>query len=147
MADLRCRHAAWHFQSTYLSSSETRVYLAIRRWKLHLPESTWCRESIGSICFTDKLRAASLRPLTFSNHRSNAVFSNASPGLMDRFGVFWKRESRPIESRQCRLLNRQLFFICVSIVYAFLCSDHWTEPTKFPKSPKMRGVDTTSCPW
>jgi hypothetical protein len=59
----------------YLSSSETRVNPAIRRWKLHLPESNRCQESIGGICLTKKLRAASLRPLTFSNHCSNAVFS------------------------------------------------------------------------
>ncbi len=34
-------------------------------------------------------------------------------------GVFWKRESRPIEWRQCLNSTRQLFFfVCTSIVYA-----------------------------
>jgi hypothetical protein len=33
-------------------------------------------------------------------------------------GVFWKRESRPIEWRQCRLSTRQLLFVCTSIVHA-----------------------------
>ncbi len=50
-----------------LSSSETRVNAATRGWKSHLSESTWCQESIGGICFTNKWRAASLQPLTFSN--------------------------------------------------------------------------------
>jgi hypothetical protein len=68
-----------------LSSSETRVNAGIRGWKLHLSESTWCQESFGGICFTNKRRAASLQPLTFSNHCSNSVFLNASPGLTVRF--------------------------------------------------------------
>jgi hypothetical protein len=60
--------------------------------------------------------------LTYSNHCSNAVFSNASPGVTVCFlgvniGVFWKRESRPIEWHQCHLSIRQ-FFVCTSIVYA-----------------------------
>ncbi len=52
----------------YLSSSETRVNAGIRGWILHLSESNWCQESVGGICFTNKWRAASLQPLTFSNY-------------------------------------------------------------------------------
>jgi hypothetical protein len=32
-------------------------------------------------------------------------------------GVFWKREWRPSEWRQCRLSTPRLFFVCTSIVY------------------------------
>ncbi len=83
-----CRHAACMAVSNtrYLSTSETRVNAGIRGWKLHLSESTyWCQESVGGICFTNKWKAASLQPQTFSNHCSNAIFSNASPGLMVHF--------------------------------------------------------------
>jgi hypothetical protein len=52
----------------YLFSSETRVNASIRGWKWHRSESTWCQESVGGICFTNKWRAASLQSLTFSNH-------------------------------------------------------------------------------
>ncbi len=106
--------------SIYLSSSGTRVNADIRGWKLHLSESTWCQESVGGICFTNKWRAASLQPPTFSNNCYNAVFSNASLGLTVRFlgvniRIFWKWESRPIDEwRQCRLSTRQLFF-CLHI--------------------------------
>jgi hypothetical protein len=42
-------------------------------------------------------------------------------------GVFWKRESRPIEWPQCRLSTRQLFFFCLHmyslwITGGFICS-------------------------
>ncbi len=46
----------------YLSSCETRVNAGIRGRKLHLSESTWCQESVGGICFTNKWRAASIQP-------------------------------------------------------------------------------------
>ncbi len=100
----------------HISSSETRVNAGIRGWKSHLSESTWCQEFVGGICFTNKWGATSLQPLTFSNRCENVVFSNVSLGLTVRFsgtkiGVFWKRESRPIEWRQCRLSIRQLFFL------------------------------------
>jgi hypothetical protein len=104
----------------YLSSSETRVNADIKGWKWHLSKSNWCQESVGAICFTNKWSVASLQPLTFSNYCSNAVFSNASSGLTVRFlgvniGVFWKRESRPIEWRQYRLSTRKFFFFCLHI--------------------------------
>ncbi len=55
--------------TSYLSSSETRVDAGVWGWKLHLSESTyWCQESVGGICFTNKWRAASLHPLKSSNH-------------------------------------------------------------------------------
>jgi hypothetical protein len=59
-------------------------------WINLMPGICW---SLEGICFTHKGRAASLQPLTFSNHCSNAVFSNASPGLTFYFlgvniGVF-----------------------------------------------------------
>ncbi len=40
-------------------------------------------------------------------------------------GVFWKRKSRPIEWRQCRLSTRQLYFVCTSIVYAIYGVEPW----------------------
>ncbi len=110
----------------YLPSSETRVNAGIRGRKLHLSESTWCQESAGVICFTNKWRAASLQPLKFSNGCSNAVFSNASPGLTVRFlrvniDVFWKRESKHKERRQMSSLNLPTFlFVCTSTVYDYL---------------------------
>jgi hypothetical protein len=36
----------------YLSSRKARVKAGVREWKLHLPESNWCQETIGGICFT-----------------------------------------------------------------------------------------------
>jgi hypothetical protein len=70
--------------------------------------------------------------VTFSNHCPNAVFSNASPGLTVRFlgvniRVFWKREPRPIEWRQCRLLTSQLILFCLhiySLWFAHVCFNH-----------------------
>ncbi len=128
----------------HLSSSETRVNAGIRGWKLHLSESTWCQESVVGICFTKKWRAACLQPLTFSNHCSNAVFSNASPGLTVRFflgwtsgfseRVFWKRESRPIKLRQCRLLTRQLFCLHINSLSTF-----FKEHSLFP-GPQTKNV-------
>ncbi len=104
----------------YLSSSETRVNTGIRGWKLHLSESTIYQESVGGICFSNEWMAASLQPLTFSNHCYNAVFSNASPGLTVcllglNIGVFWKRVSRPI-GRTLFPVNSPTFFVCTSIV-------------------------------
>ncbi len=64
-----------------LFRSETRVNTGMRGWKWHLSESTSRQKSAGYICFTDNGRAASLQPLMFSNQSSNAVISNASPGL------------------------------------------------------------------
>ncbi len=77
-------HGMAVFNTRYLSCSETMVNACIRGWKLHLSES-------------NKWRAASLQPLTFSNHCSNAILSNASPGLTIRFlgvniGVFWESQ-------------------------------------------------------
>ncbi len=112
----------------YLSSSVTMVYGGMRGWKLHLSEWTWCQESVGGICYTNKWREASLQPLTFSNHCSNARFSNASPVLTVRFwgviiSLFWKRESITIEWRQCRLTTRQLLF-CLHI-YSLCTNGFW----------------------
>ncbi len=104
MVDLRCRHAAWQFQSTarYPSSSETRFNVGIRRWKLHLPEPTWCQESIGGICFTNKLPATSLPPrLGFDNFKPRP--------LQKRFLVFLPPLKRSIF--QCiSCLNGSFFF-------------------------------------
>ncbi len=113
----------------YISSHETRANASIRGWKLHLSESTWCQESVGGICFTNKWRAASQQPLTLSNDGESSVISNASPGLTVCFffffgvniGVFWKRESRPIEWRQCASQLANFFFVCTSIVYEQKC--------------------------
>ncbi len=76
----------------YFSSSETRVNAGIKGWKWHLSESTWCQESVG-----------------------------ASLGLTVHFlgvniAVFWKRESRPIEWRQCRSQLLPTYFVCTSIL-------------------------------
>ncbi len=103
--------------------------------------------------FHKKQRKASLRPLKFSNHSSNAVFSNASPGLTVRcfsgvnIGVFWMRESSPIEWRQCRLSTRQFFF-SLHIYSLWWCSTWigiWDE-TKWQKhtfrSTRCRSTST-----
>ncbi len=55
----------------------------------------------------------------FQTPAYKSVSSNASPGWMVRFlgvmiGVFWKRESRPIQCHQRRLLTCQIFF-CLHI--------------------------------
>ncbi len=123
----------------HLSSSETRINAGIRAWKSHLSESAWCQESVGGICFINKWRAASLQPLTFSNHCKNALFSNASPGLTVGFfgvniGVFWKRESRPIKWRRFCLSTRQLFFVSTSIVYVAVIFTLSGRPGFLPES-------------
>ncbi len=107
----------------YLSSSGTRVNACRRRRELYLSESNWCQESTGGICFTNKWRAASQRPLTFSNQRPNIVFFffKLIFGLMvcslgGEHGVFWKRESRPIKWHQCRLLTNFFFTVWTSMV-------------------------------
>ncbi len=58
-------------------------------------------------------------------------FSNASPGLTVRFlrvniEVFWKKESRPIERRQCRLSTRQLCF-CLHIYSPWNFHRAWVQ--------------------
>jgi hypothetical protein len=107
----------------YLSSSETRVNASLKTWKSHLSQSNWCQESIGGICFLNKWRAASLRPLSFLNQRSNAGFSNASPGLTVRFlggehrGFLNERVKIYRMAPMSPLNSPTFFFICASIVY------------------------------
>jgi hypothetical protein len=104
----------------YISSHETRANASIRGWKLHLSESTWCQESVGGICFTNKWRAASQQPLTLSNDGESSVISNASPGLTVCF-FFWgehrgflKEGVKTYWMAPMCLSTRQLFF-CLHI--------------------------------
>jgi hypothetical protein len=123
----------------YLSSSETRVNAGIRGSKLHLCVSTWCQESVGGICFTNKWRVASLQPLTFSNHCLNAVCSNASPGLTVRFilGENWgflKAGAQTYRMAAMSPLNlTTIFFVCASIFYGL----DGTRVTPILSQPKL----------
>jgi hypothetical protein len=65
-----------------LFSSDTRVNAAIRRWQLHLSESTRCHKCIGGICFTYKWRAT----FFFFFLQTGVVFDNLKPTL--KCGVF-----------------------------------------------------------
>jgi hypothetical protein len=84
----------------YISSSETTVNA--RRCKLHLPEWSWCQESIGGICFTIMWRAASLGPsLGFDNFkpplkristvkpRYNVLFGTTIKCMLTRGVHYW----------------------------------------------------------
>ncbi len=112
----------------YLSSSETSVNDGTRRWKLHVPQSTWCQESIGGICFTNKGKAPSARRSSgfdsfkptlkcryFQMHiswvKSSFFFLSEHRGFLKK-----KRESRFFKWHQCRLLTRhQPFFFFLHI--------------------------------
>ncbi len=62
--------------------------------------------------------------MTFSNHCSNAVFSNASPGLTVRFfggehRGFLTEGVKNYQIAPMSPLNSPTFFVCTSIVYAY----------------------------
>jgi hypothetical protein len=111
---------------------------------LHLPESSWCQESVGCICFTNKWRAAFLRPLTFSNHCSNVLFSNASPGLTACFfggehRVFLKDGVKTYRMAPMSPFNSAIFF-CLHI-YSL-----WVSILSSDKNC-ITGLDASTIPW
>ncbi len=106
----------------YVSSSGKCVNAGIKGWKLHLSESTWCQESVGGTCFTNKWSAASLQPLIFLNHYKNSLFSHATLGLTVHFlgwtSGFSERGSQDL-SNGANVVSQlaNFFFVCTSIVY------------------------------
>jgi hypothetical protein len=99
----------------YLSSSETRSNAGIRRQELYLSEWTWSQESIGGICYTNKRRAASLRPLTSYNQKVKCGNSKCISSLNGSFfGAehrgFLERESRPIKCVNVASQHANFFF-------------------------------------
>jgi hypothetical protein len=104
------------------SSSEAGVNPGIRSWKTFLSEWARFQKAIGKIYITKKWRAETLQPgseFAISNPGLKAVSLNASPCWTVRFfgvmiGVFWKREPRPVQWHQCRLLTLQFLF-CLRI--------------------------------
>jgi hypothetical protein len=105
----------------YLSSSETRVNAGIRGFKFHLSELTWCQESVGGICFTNKWRAASLQPLTFQTSAQTQYFQmhlllwvNGSFFLGEHRG-FLKEGVKIYRMAPMSPLNSPTFFFCLHI--------------------------------
>jgi hypothetical protein len=98
-------------------SCERKVEADTKRWKLHLSESIWFQESICGICFTNKWKAAPLQlsleldnfkpMLKYSIFRCISWLIITLRSFCVNVEVFWKRESRPIELNQYRLLTRQ----------------------------------------
>ncbi len=96
-----------------LSSRETGVNPEIRSWKKkHSTEWAQCQEAIGGIYFTKKWRAETLQPGSefdgFEPRLKSGIFKCTSwvkgSFFWEWIGVFWKKESGPIEWHQRRLV-------------------------------------------
>jgi hypothetical protein len=117
--DYRCEDGSFLvFVSCVACSNLNALYCSERgsssnqKLKKHLSDWAGCQKAIGGIYFTKKWKAETLQTgWGFDNFkpRIKAVSSNASPRCTARLflrmmrGVFWKRESRPIQWHQYRL--------------------------------------------
>jgi hypothetical protein len=87
MFDIPRHHASWQFKKKKSSkhwNKESRINAGIRRWKLHLTESTWCHKSmVVSVLRTrdEQLLHKPVQDFAISNQSLNALFSSASPGV------------------------------------------------------------------
>jgi hypothetical protein len=102
-----------------LSSSETGVNPVIRSWKKHLSEWDRGQKAIGGIYFTKKWRAETLQPGvefdSFEPRLRSCIFKCIS-WLNGDFLKWWSGlyetvESSPNQTRQFRLLTRQIVFL------------------------------------